>query len=232
MNGEEDESGATATVVLIGDDKLLISHIGDSSVVCIFHHYWIMLLMRKFTSVLCFSMHKNYQENLYCMEDYFDFHIWWYVEDWMSMKLHDFLVEPCLFLKVLSRSGKAEVLTSPHRPYGSNQASLQEIKRIREAGGWVCFPCSFIFSHSFWPSSVVNILYYYMSIFNIVKIEVLIWKLWQLRMRTNLSYLGYETIFSFLVLLFMYCGLVVRETKTCNTVCFPQWNHSQILSWY
>lgn len=143
-----------------------------------------------------------------------------------------FLVEPCLFLKVLSRSGKAEVLTSPHRPYGSNQASLQEIKRIREAGGWVCFPCSFIFSHSFWPSSVVNILYYYMSIFNIVKIEVLIWKLWQLRMRTNLSYLGYETIFSFLVLLFMYCGLVVRETKTCNTVCFPQWNHSQILSWY
>lgn len=155
-----------------------------------------------------------------------------YVEDWMSMKLHDFLVEPCLFLKVLSRSGKAEVLTSPHRPYGSNQASLQEIKRIREAGGWVCFPCSFIFSHSFWPSSVVNILYYYMSIFNIVKIEVLIWKLWQLRMRTNLSYLGYETIFSFLVLLFMYCGLVVRETKTCNTVCFPQWNHSQILSSY
>ncbi|MED6172830.1 Serine/threonine-protein phosphatase PP2A catalytic subunit [Stylosanthes scabra] len=70
MKGEEDESGATATAVFIGDDTLLISHIGDSSV-------------------------------------------------------------------VLSRAGKAEMLTSPHRPYGSNKASLQEIKRIREAGGWI-----------------------------------------------------------------------------------------------
>ncbi|RDX87801.1 Protein phosphatase 2C 57, partial [Mucuna pruriens] len=70
MNGEKDESGATATAVFIGDDKLLISHIGDSSV-------------------------------------------------------------------VLSRSGKAELLTSPHRPYGSNKTSLEEIKRIREAGGWI-----------------------------------------------------------------------------------------------
>ncbi|KAJ7965319.1 Protein phosphatase 2C [Quillaja saponaria] len=67
---EEDESGCTATVVFIGDDMLLISHVGDSSV-------------------------------------------------------------------VLCRSGKAEVLTSPHRPYGSNRSSLQEIKRIREAGGWI-----------------------------------------------------------------------------------------------
>ncbi|XP_057728014.1 protein phosphatase 2C 57 isoform X1 [Arachis stenosperma] len=38
---------------------------------------------------------------------------------------------------VLSRAGKAEMVTSPHRPYGSNKASLQEIKRIREAGGWI-----------------------------------------------------------------------------------------------
>ncbi|KAE8662215.1 Protein phosphatase 2C 57 [Hibiscus syriacus] len=38
---------------------------------------------------------------------------------------------------VLSRAGKAQVLTDSHRPYGSNQASLQEIKRIREAGGWI-----------------------------------------------------------------------------------------------
>ncbi|BAT78856.1 hypothetical protein LR48_Vigan04g156600 [Vigna angularis] len=70
MNGEEDESGATATAIFIGDDALLISHIGDSS------------------AVLC-------------------------------------------------RSGKAEVLTSPHRPYGSNKTSLDEIRRIREAGGWI-----------------------------------------------------------------------------------------------
>lgn len=71
MKGEEeDESGATATAIFLGNNKLLISHIGDSSV-------------------------------------------------------------------VLCRSGKPELLTSPHRPYGSNKASLQEIKRIREAGGWI-----------------------------------------------------------------------------------------------
>ncbi|KAL5192606.1 Protein phosphatase 2C 57 [Glycine soja] len=70
MNGEEDESGATATTVFIGDDELLISHIGDSTV-------------------------------------------------------------------VLCRSGKAEVLTSPHRPIGSNKTSLDEIRRVREAGGWI-----------------------------------------------------------------------------------------------
>ncbi|KAF9602226.1 hypothetical protein IFM89_025936 [Coptis chinensis] len=46
---------------------------------------------------------------------------------------------------VLSRSGKAEVVTNPHRPYGNNKVSLQEIRIIREAGGWVCFyiPISF-----------------------------------------------------------------------------------------
>lgn len=70
LNGDEDESGATATVLFVGNDLLFISHIGDSSV-------------------------------------------------------------------VLSRTGKEEVLTNPHRPYGSNQASLQEIRRIREAGGWI-----------------------------------------------------------------------------------------------
>ncbi|CAI0452496.1 unnamed protein product [Linum tenue] len=68
-NYGEDESGSTATVVFIASDMLIISHIGDSTV-------------------------------------------------------------------VLSRSGKAEVLTDPHRPYGNNKTSLQEIRRIREAGGW------------------------------------------------------------------------------------------------
>ncbi|VFQ92812.1 unnamed protein product [Cuscuta campestris] len=38
---------------------------------------------------------------------------------------------------VFSRSGKAEMLTSSHRPYGSNKTSLEEIRRIREAGGWI-----------------------------------------------------------------------------------------------
>ncbi|KAL1824021.1 hypothetical protein ACET3Z_010799 [Daucus carota] len=38
---------------------------------------------------------------------------------------------------VLSRAGKPEVLTGSHRPYGSNKASLNEIRRIREAGGWI-----------------------------------------------------------------------------------------------
>lgn len=37
----------------------------------------------------------------------------------------------------LSRSGKAEVLTDSHRPYGNKPVSLQEIRRIREAGGWI-----------------------------------------------------------------------------------------------
>ncbi|XVE64422.1 hypothetical protein DITRI_Ditri07aG0099400 [Diplodiscus trichospermus] len=70
-NGEDDdESGSTATVMLIGNEVLFISHVGDSCV-------------------------------------------------------------------VLSRAGKVEVLTDSHRPYGSNKASLQEIRRIREAGGWI-----------------------------------------------------------------------------------------------
>lgn len=69
-DGEEDESGSTATVILVRDDVLFIAHIGDSCV-------------------------------------------------------------------TLSRSGKAEVLTGSHRPYGNNQVSLKEIRRILEAGGWI-----------------------------------------------------------------------------------------------
>ncbi|KAG9447841.1 hypothetical protein H6P81_013969 [Aristolochia fimbriata] len=68
--GNNDESGATATAVFVGNDLMIISHVGDSCV-------------------------------------------------------------------AISRSGKAEVLTSPHRPYGNNKSSLGEIRRIREAGGWI-----------------------------------------------------------------------------------------------
>ncbi|KAL9250236.1 phosphatase 2C 57-like protein [Drosera capensis] len=38
---------------------------------------------------------------------------------------------------VLARSGKAEVLTNPHRPYGTSTMSLLEVRRVRDAGGWV-----------------------------------------------------------------------------------------------
>ncbi|XP_020269241.1 probable protein phosphatase 2C 5 isoform X4 [Asparagus officinalis] len=38
---------------------------------------------------------------------------------------------------VISRTGKAEILTGPHRPYGNNRVSLEEVKRIRAAGGWI-----------------------------------------------------------------------------------------------
>lgn len=44
-----------------------------------------------------------------------------------------------MIMQVLSRSGKTEILTNSHRPYGNNKVSLQEIRRINEAGGWVCF---------------------------------------------------------------------------------------------
>ncbi|CAM8937496.1 unnamed protein product [Rhodiola kirilowii] len=67
---KDDESGSTATVIFIGNETLLVSHVGDSSV-------------------------------------------------------------------VLSRNGKPEILTNPHRPYGRNKVSLQEIRRVREAGGWI-----------------------------------------------------------------------------------------------
>ncbi|KAK9122192.1 hypothetical protein Syun_019809 [Stephania yunnanensis] len=68
--GKEVESGSTATVILVGSNMLIVSHVGDSCV-------------------------------------------------------------------VISRSGKAETLTNAHRPYGSNKVSLQEIRRINEAGGWI-----------------------------------------------------------------------------------------------
>ncbi|KAJ3671206.1 hypothetical protein LUZ60_008632 [Juncus effusus] len=68
--GTDDESGATATVMLLKSDLLIISHVGDSAV-------------------------------------------------------------------VISRGGRAEVLTNPHRPYGNNRVSLAEVKRIRAAGGWI-----------------------------------------------------------------------------------------------
>ncbi|KAJ6853583.1 putative protein phosphatase 2C 5 isoform X2 [Iris pallida] len=67
---KEVDSGATATVMFLGKDVLIISHVGDSCV-------------------------------------------------------------------AISRTGKAEVLTSPHRPYGNNRVSLEEVKRIRAAGGWI-----------------------------------------------------------------------------------------------
>ncbi|XP_020098310.1 protein phosphatase 2C 57 [Ananas comosus] len=68
--GEDVDSGATATVMFVSNDVLIISHVGDSSV-------------------------------------------------------------------VISRNGKAEVLTNPHRPYGNSRVSLDEVKRIRAAGGWI-----------------------------------------------------------------------------------------------
>ncbi|KAF3484891.1 hypothetical protein F2Q69_00057500 [Brassica cretica] len=68
--GEEDESGSTATVMLIRNDVSYFAHIGDSCA-------------------------------------------------------------------VLSRSGQIEELTDSHRPYGSSKAAVQEMKRIKDAGGWI-----------------------------------------------------------------------------------------------
>ncbi|TQD69156.1 hypothetical protein C1H46_045311 [Malus baccata] len=84
-NGEKDESGSTATLMFVGNDTLVISHVGDSCV-----------------------------------------------------------VQSC--------SGKAEVLTHPHRPYGSNKASLQEIKRIREEGGWL----GYVMTTCIWRLQISN----------------------------------------------------------------------------
>lgn len=67
---DEVDSGSTATVMFVGGGRLIVSHIGDSSV-------------------------------------------------------------------VLSRSGKPVQITSPHRPYGNSKVSLDEIRRIKAAGGWV-----------------------------------------------------------------------------------------------
>ncbi|RCV25812.1 hypothetical protein SETIT_5G195800v2 [Setaria italica] len=38
---------------------------------------------------------------------------------------------------VISRDGRPEALTGSHRPYGNNKTSLEEVKRIRAAGGWI-----------------------------------------------------------------------------------------------
>ncbi|PAN30485.1 hypothetical protein GQ55_5G282200 [Panicum hallii var. hallii] len=38
---------------------------------------------------------------------------------------------------MISRGGRPESLTSSHRPYGNNKTSLEEVKRIRGAGGWI-----------------------------------------------------------------------------------------------
>ncbi|CAO2177060.1 unnamed protein product [Urochloa humidicola] len=40
-------------------------------------------------------------------------------------------------LQVISRGGRPEALTGSHRPYGNNKTSLEEVKRIRAAGGWI-----------------------------------------------------------------------------------------------
>jgi protein phosphatase 1A len=40
---------------------------------------------------------------------------------------------------VVSRGGRPQAVTNFHRPYGNKKASLEEVKRIRAAGGWVCF---------------------------------------------------------------------------------------------
>ena len=39
--------------------------------------------------------------------------------------------------QVISRLGKPEVVGGDHRPYGKSKTALEEIKRIRKAGGWV-----------------------------------------------------------------------------------------------
>lgn len=38
---------------------------------------------------------------------------------------------------MLCRNGKAQDLTSDHRPFGRDKKSFLEVKRIQEAGGWV-----------------------------------------------------------------------------------------------
>ncbi|KAI5069646.1 hypothetical protein GOP47_0015947 [Adiantum capillus-veneris] len=38
---------------------------------------------------------------------------------------------------VIARGGKADVVCGDHRPYGKSKTALEEIKRIRQAGGWI-----------------------------------------------------------------------------------------------
>jgi len=72
MNGEEDESGATATAIFIGDDELLISHIGDSSAVwkkCTSLYMFLCTIMT--WTILIYIFHLGY------------------LGDWMSSELLD-----------------------------------------------------------------------------------------------------------------------------------------------
>ncbi|KAL5222443.1 hypothetical protein ABZP36_027156 [Zizania latifolia] len=38
---------------------------------------------------------------------------------------------------VISRGGRPQAVTNFHRPYGNKKTSLEEVKRIRAAGGWI-----------------------------------------------------------------------------------------------
>ncbi|KAL5227852.1 hypothetical protein ABZP36_016117 [Zizania latifolia] len=40
-------------------------------------------------------------------------------------------------LQVISRGGRPQAVTNFHRPYGNKKTSLEEVKRIRAAGGWI-----------------------------------------------------------------------------------------------
>lgn len=99
--------------MFLGKGVLIISHVGDSSVVFCYSLNAVHILASMYSRKLAF---------LNCemtMSSFFPF-----VEiSWMQ---------------VISRTGKAEILTGPHRPYGNNRVSLEEVKRIRAAGGWVC----------------------------------------------------------------------------------------------
>lgn len=52
-------------------------------------------------------------------------------DKWTLLELNEHGVQ------VLSRNGKAQDLTSDHRPFGRDKKSFLEVKRIQEAGGWV-----------------------------------------------------------------------------------------------
>ncbi|CAM8939717.1 unnamed protein product [Rhodiola kirilowii] len=93
---KDDESGSTATVIFIGNETLLVSHVGDSSVVNIDLKVNVLVVLVTQMSQIIINIHRFSRAN-----------------------------------------GKPEILTNPHRPYGRNKVSLQEIRRVREAGGWI-----------------------------------------------------------------------------------------------
>lgn len=106
-----------------------------------------------YMNYLCFNnlVCPFYRDNV---SSYFGFS---YIPNILLLKLSEKLLHgqfDILLLQVLSRSGKTEVLTNSHRPYGRHKVSLQEIKRIREAGGWVGF--SIIDSISFCMALAVD----------------------------------------------------------------------------